>query len=783
MDSAPRHSARSDKDVWKWTTQDVYIKEACKSNRTELQRYAMGRIGRIIGAVSITLIIVGYPPATLTGDLAPVQSPVNHVLEVTTRERWMHAAQRSEFTPFSPMSFALQVDGTTPDSLTGERTLRLSRLDRRTGEATTLVVGRDGAIVRQETQLGAPIPTPPGMSPAEAVRFAQNRLFDEERLVLPATRAWDALPRVHPVRFTPGQRWTDTVALASEVDGSRQALDGVRTSVLVRDTVVDGRSLWIVRDNARVRYTERAVDFERALDTTVAVERTATGSITGQYLYDRLLGMHWSRVDTTALSGEAILRYPDGRSFHTSARYERTREMTLREPAAYVARRDQIRLERMRTSTGSVVSPANETETRLWRGDTMVRDSLLRAWDRENDPNRREQIYRTLMLWARPEGFRAELERHRAAAGDSAFAIKRLWSLAYPAQSRIDRALALEMIRVMQDPGISFAANLYRDPIYENLAQTFTTWPRALEPDTARWKCTVEACALFEQQFRTAQEPRLRDVGLTALVTGDPVRWADSLAGQPRARSTVLRRVTELANGRLETYPSRTPVPLPAPDADWRAWRDWTSGNFAVPIQFYGQRANRDLRTEIRTRYASAPNDSARLVFGTLLASFGEFQSATEVAERLRSGSRAEQQLAISALPALFGARAPFADSATTVAVIDRVLADAVSRPGSDSLYVLSDSIPTVLRARWSNRLRFVSRGEWQAISERQAARLLTVSRVERVGSLVRVSSHAAGRLGRQPNESVQLYYSWATYYMVETNGTWSTVSVIRAIT
>jgi hypothetical protein len=743
----------------------------------------MRRIERIVCSVVLALLSGGCSRKDPASEVTPVQAPVNHVLEVGTRERWMHSAQRPEFTPFGPMLFALQVDGTAPDPLTGHRTLRLSRLDRRTGDTTTFVVGRDGSVISQHTQVGGPIPPPRGMGEGEAVRFAQYRLLDDGRLVLPATRTWAVVPRVHPQRFAPGQRWTDTIALASEVDGSRQALDGVRTSVLVKDTVVAGRSLWIVRDSARVRYAEREIEFERTLDTTVTVERTATGSLTGRYLYDRVLGMHWSRVDTTVLNGDAVLRYPDGRSFRTAARYERMREMTLREPAAYAARREEIRRERMRRSTGPVQMPTNETEERLARGDTTFRDSLLDAWGRENDPDRRHQIYRTLTLWARSEVFRAELERRRVAVGDSAFAIERLWTSAYPAQRRIDRALALEMIRVMQDPGISFAANVHRDPLYENLAQTFTTWPRALEPDTATWKCTLDACALFEQQFRTAQEPRLRDVGLTALVTGDPVRWADSLTGTARARSTVLRRVTELANGTMTTFPARAQVTIPSSDADWHAWRDWARADFAVPIRFYGRRSGRDLLADIRQRYASAPNDSARLVFGTLLAAFGDIPSVNEIATQLRSGSAAERQLATAVLPTVFGARAPLADSATAITVIDRVLSDAVRAPGRDSLYVLADSVPAALRARWSDRLRFISRAEWQGMSERKAARLLTVSRVERVGVFVRVRAEIAGRLDRAPNESLHLYYSGSTYYMFNDNGAWTTVAMTRWMT
>jgi hypothetical protein len=115
--------------------------------------------------------------------------------------------------------------------------------------------------------------------------------------------------------------------------------------------------------------------------------------------------------------------------------------------------------------------------------------------------------------------------------------------------------------------------------------------------------------------------------------------------------------------------------------------------------------------------------------------------------------------------------------------VIDRVLSDAVRAPGRDSLYVLADSVPAALRARWSDRLRFISRAEWQAMSERKAARLLTVSRVERVGVFVLVSTEIAGRLDRTPNEVLRVYYSGSTYYMFNDNGAWTTVAMTRWMT
>src|SRR5690349_11053558 len=91
------------------------------------------------GVSALALAFVGCSQNRAATETAPAQLPLEHVLELATRERWMHAAQRPEFTPFRPMSFAFQIDGTGPDPLTGERTLTLSRLDRRSGDTTTFV--------------------------------------------------------------------------------------------------------------------------------------------------------------------------------------------------------------------------------------------------------------------------------------------------------------------------------------------------------------------------------------------------------------------------------------------------------------------------------------------------------------------------------------------------------------------------------------------------------------------------------------------------------------------
>ena len=93
-------------------------------------------------------------------------------------------------------------------------------------------------------------------------------------------------------------------------------------------------------------------------------------------------------------------------------------------------------------------------------------------------------------------------------------------------------------------------------------------------------------------------------------------------------------------------------------------------------------------------------------------------------------------------------------------------------------MYVLADSVPIALRDRWTGRVRFVSADEWQRMPEREAATLLTLASVERVGPFVRVRAQRAGRLSREPNETPRLYVGGEGYYLLAWDGGWVVVAM-----
>jgi len=286
----------------------------------------------------------------------------------------------------------------------------------------------------------------------------------------------------------------------------------------------------------------------------------------------------------------------------------------------------------------------------------------------------------------------------------------------------------------------------------------------------------------------------------------------------------ILTPVGQLMNGVGAMWPAAAKLSLPGPDADWRAWLAWTSAtspeyqriassmsrgtqtelrfeeSHVTAIRFYQQRTGRDVVGELRRNLAAATDDSARLVYGAILTGLGDVPTVEQVAARFRSGSAAQIALATRQLYGLFRQRAPLADSATTVAILDRLIAatiDAVApwpnltpppnlgplppRPPRvasprPAIYVLADSVPAVLQARWRDRVRFISGAEWQRLPEREAATLLTLSSVERIGPFVRVRTSAVGRMARQPNETPRLYASGSGYYLIATADGWAII-------
>ena len=227
----------------------------------------------------------------------------------------------------------------------------------------------------------------------------------------------------------------------------------------------------------------------------------------------------------------------------------------------------------------------------------------------------------------------------------------------------------------------------------------------------------------------------------------------------------------------------------------------WRVVSCRKAIRFYHRRTGRDVVGELRRHLAAATDDSARLVYGTILAGLGDRPGVDQLVAQLRSGSAPQRSLAAQSVPDLFRTDPPLADSATTVAILDRPIATRIDggepwpmstpnvqrrptgRPPGPAPYFLADSVPQALREKWSPRVRFISSAQWQQMSQREAASLVTVSSVRRVGDLVRVSEHESGRLARAADATPRVFYSGSTFYLLASNGGWTVVTMSRWVT
>lgn len=773
------------------------------------------------------LAIAPTAPAALLAQLAPSrQSAPEWAFEVQTRERWMHGRQQPRWTPFTSDRMWLVVD-----SLRAAAPLR--RMYVTMGRSS---YGRDSAFVDfDSTGRRVTIAAGAARYVAQPGAMARDSLFWHDRqlrringaLGLLETRLWDVVPTMPAASPRPGLTWTDSID-QSAVDGPyHQTIRGTRFNRITGDTVVGGRHLLVVRDSASVRYDEAYLEIERTLDTMVAVTRETSGIIRGVELYDPTLRLFRARDDTTRLGGDAVLRYPDGRALRTAARYERMRRYTLYDTPGYIARQSEIRAEVRRNMGGLVVLASNEVQARLASGDRSVADSLMRVWRDASDPESASRAAQLLMGFGR-HGVSARFDSLRTTLGDTVRLYQLLADHAY-SRTPTDSGDVRAMLVFMDDPSIAWDFGLSRDWLYENLVQGLTTWPpAAVGRSGGSVACTPAACALLADQWRTAREPRLRDVGLVALASTDPARWGDTLLALAGPTHPLFRSAAMLLKGVGAGWPASSKPRIPAPNSDWRAWLAWMNGrgprdtisdaekrlrpmgwagqprfeeSHATAIRFYMARSGRDIVGEIRRGYETAASDSARLVFGLMLQRLGEVRlTEDEIARAFASGVPERGALAREALVSSFEAQATAMDSATAAPLMARLLAAAIDsaplwRSGAADLVprlvrgrpmvhapmheiiLNGEGVPSSVRARWAARLRVMTPAEWSRRDPREAGVFLSLTPVRVWGRFARVELSVSERLARGPGDAPQGYASAQAYYLMRVNGEWLIVA------
>jgi hypothetical protein len=736
-------------------------------------------------------------------------------MEVNTTQRWMNGRQRPEFTRHERFRDRLHVDSAAAGAA-GGRTLFVST--NYPDAHAVYMHDASGRPLGVEVEL-EPRPREVNGTPRDSADAVRWRLMreGERSLALPAARVWELVPTFPAAAPARGLRWSDTVALEARHGGYRQSLSGRRVSRVVKDTLVRGRRLWIVRDSAEVRYAETAVLFERTLDAEVTVERSTAGRIVGRHLFDPRLRLFTARHDSTALAGQAVLRYPGGRAFPTPTRFERVRDWTLYDSAGF-ERHDRALADSAadREGTGVVrVFEENSLELRLANGDRRLLDSVRTAWHRSRDPEERARLDE--LPSEDPPGRWAALALE---AGDTAYAVEDALGHFYTTRREpIAEAQLRLLLPFMDDPGLAFAFGMDRDPPYEDARQGLLYRPPAITPDSLEWACTRAACALLIRQRTEAREPRLRDLGVIASFAFDPARWADTVRARVAAGSVLLRDADLLVRGVAASGRSSSKAPLPGPEAGWRAWLEWMEGRdptyvpytadntgwhvtfgegHANLIRLHQAMTGRDVVAELRRKRAEATEDSARLVYGAILLGMGErLRTPQELAAAIRSGTPGERELALREVPGLFTPTSR-ATPAVAAAVADTLLAMVVdgapawpyldstavrgwhrlrkNGEGPRPAWIEADSLPEPVRAHWASRAHLVVDGE-KGPPPRTAAVTFRVRPVQQVGPFVRVEVRWHAQYARRPDQAQAAALGGTSVILMEKDGGWVVIS------
>lgn len=793
---------------------------------------------RFIAGLAMLLVI----PMT-THAQAASRRAAQYSVEIVTRDRWLYELENPLHSPRSTSTTWIHIDSLRVDSTAGRRTLWAGIGSAVAGDPAVVTTALTGdplsihASLRQRTL--------PLVGNLDTARMTRLRVLGpgQAQLALPASRIWDLVPSFRPQRAAAGARWIDTIDHVDSMGVMRQSLRGVRASVIERDTVVNGRRLWIVRDSATFEYNERFPVDERRAAGPAMMERSVAGTVVGRLMLDPATGLARVRSDTAELAGTATLRYPDGRALASPVRYERSRSWSMYEPAELAMREAAIRAQRDSNGFSIVIVPKNEREARLQRGDSALIDSLFRVWTATRDPDERAEVIALLTRWpARDSDVARRVDSLRTAEQDLEYLFNR--SARGTPQSRLTVTGVRFLLPYMQDPELAFRSGLSRDVAYEGMIETMLPNPPALEPDTAKWPCEPAACRLLADQWTTATEPRLRSVGLSVLALTDPVRWRDTFLAVAATGDNVSRLALPLLEGwgTSRQYPPPDRRPIPDAGADWTAWYRWFVGLEpgvapAPPVSAAGRRqpapwlaahgnplgirmvevaTGRNIVAELRALHGAAANDTSRTLLGRILASLGEAPFGVDsLAEYVRNGSELMRSFAMQLLtdPPVFARTAAgfsLADTFTRDRIHGDFLAGIAARmtpwrtreqaeagqpasafrnppsdaPGATHPVVLaSDGVADSLVAAWSARLPFTTREEWNARPLREGGEAWILGEVQRMGPFVRFSYSVSGRIAREAGQAPQAWASWTAYYLMEMNGEWVIVATSVAVT
>ncbi|HEX3928742.1 MAG TPA: hypothetical protein VHW65_12175, partial [Gemmatimonadales bacterium] len=574
-------------------------------------------------------------------------------ITILTQRRWLNAGQPDAFTAFTTQQQKLRLDSIVP--VNRARSIWLSQNESSTNglmaSHTDVVVGADGRVFSLLTMVNkrAAPQECGGPSPKRAAE-------DRDGASIELTEQFDGIGDFFSSQRPVAGTTRAAIARSATAGASHSLLRGTRVTRFLRDSVLRGMRLALVRDSAEVTLND-AIPWDAGLtgryetppDSIATVSRNARGTVTGWRLVNPLNGMTLWIADTVALHGTATLHLADGRSFRSATRLDQR-------TTAVIALVDSAPVVAMAPARPPVdVISDTSLMRRLGARDPVVRDSFLQVLARSRDFAAHTAAIRALHVSGVPND---AVTAAILSTGDTAVLYPQfIYGLSSASYDLVHPLLA--------DPGYAFNHGVHPDLYF--FVGALQLLPNAALPDSTRWTCPAALCRAIANEWPSAHEPRLKQLGLIARFALDPARWADTVITLARSHP-FLREAALAAVGANPVRTTRDSVfAVPPVGAPWQAWagwlrsfessydtRTWTPPQLAPSIppaavsalRTVERTQHRDVAAEFLTRFGSA-DDSGRFVFGTMLIAVRPgFRTDQDALVAFTTGSALDRALA-----------------------------------------------------------------------------------------------------------------------------------------
>lgn len=568
-------------------------------------------------------------------------------------------------------------------------------------------------------------------------------------------------------------------------------LDAVRSSHTLRDTVISGRRVHIVRDSTSITIDHATLQPSRFNKRVGRTRERARGTLVGIRLVDAETHRAFHMRDTLTMRGALESDDGSGDAFTSPLYITSVRVSTLydafwqaakhREPfdmVRYDATRPNALTPTSRDSLFALLVRARALATR----DSLRAQLLPTSSQREGDPS----------IWPR-------IREHALAIGDTASIVARLMDVVRSTGA----PLSADDFRVLR-PALASARTAFRigvdgEILTLDLIDMLLRRPPVTSVPPEHEVCSPAACAAMRADAGSDRS-MLAAVGLVAGMVSSPRVWTDSVLHHSATNPFLVPRARWFAQGVASSAGASAKAPIPPPDAPYDAWRHWLTGRDSsyeqsvsadparqLAAQQLAAQANRRPRSlraspeaanavrfaEARTGLAyitafrrhrdTTSSDSVRVLFNSLLLALGDgTHSDAELVRILLQGSGpalADAKVQLGDVRSRGAAMAPAGDSTARVIgrhVVNLIFGDsALARTDSsirwdswyrvqkaaDSLprYVMMHSLPDEVRARAAELGFAPTERGWQ-LRPGDPAYLIEVGPVRQRGPFVQVS-------------------------------------------